>query len=39
MTSTLRDPDQLEAALGEVFALPEDTDYLAIAPAVLTPSR
>ena len=23
-------------ALGEVFALPEDTDYLAIAPAVLT---
>ena len=28
--------DQCTVLLGEVFALPEDTDYLAIAPAVLT---
>ena len=29
-------PARCREALGEVFALPEDTDYLAIAPAVLT---
>ena len=29
-------PARCRDALGEVFALPEDTDYLAIAPAVLT---
>ena len=29
-------PARGREALGEVFALPEDTDYLAIAPAVLT---
>ena len=29
-------PARCREALGEVFALPKDTDYLAIAPAVLT---
>ena len=29
-------PARCREALGEVFALPEDTDYLAVAPAVLT---
>ena len=33
---TAAGPARCREALGEVFALPEDTDYLAIAPAVLT---